>query len=130
MSDFQSEMNRVVAGFVSQITELARRAAIDNLERALGKRGIGRPDAGLGRGRGRGGAKRSAAQLDKLGEAFYNFVSKHPGLRIEQINKQLGTTTKDLALPIRKMIADGELKTKGEKRSTQYFAGEGKKKKN
>ena len=26
MSDFQNEMNRVVAGFVSQITELARRA--------------------------------------------------------------------------------------------------------
>jgi hypothetical protein len=51
-------------------------------------------------------------------------------MRIEQINKQLGTTTKDLALPIRKLISEGALKTKGEKRSTQYFAGESKKKKN
>ena len=46
------------------------------------------------------------------------FVGKHPGMRIEQINKQLGTTTKDLALPIRKLIADGSIKTKGAKRST------------
>ena len=55
-------------------------------------------------------------------------MTKHPGLRIEQINKQLGTTTKDLALPIRKLIAEGALKTKGEKRSTAYFASEKKKK--
>ena len=39
MSDFQNEMNRVVQGFVAQITELARRAAIDTLESAFGSRG-------------------------------------------------------------------------------------------
>ena len=37
MSDFQSEMNRVVQGFVAQITELARRAAIDTLESEIGR---------------------------------------------------------------------------------------------
>ncbi len=129
MSDFQTEMNRVVAGFVAQITELARRAAIDTLEGALGKRGGARLVGGVGRGRGKG-AKRSGDELDKLADTFHGFVAKHPGLRIEQINKQLGTTTKDLALPIRKLIADGAIKTKGAKRSTTYFAGESKKKKN
>ena len=130
MSDFQNEMNRVVAGFVAQITELARRAAIDTLEGALGKHSSGGHVAVLRNGRGRGrGAKRSSAELDKLGDRFHDFVAKHPGLRIEQINKQLATSTKDLALPIRKMIADGSLKTKGEKRSTTYFAGEKKKSK-
>ena len=117
MSDFQSEMNRVVSDFVAQITELARRAAIDTLESALGKR----PGARAGGSRGRG-AKRSSGELDKLADQFRSFVAKHPGLRIEQINKQLGTTTKDLALPIRKLITDGEIKTKGAKRSTAYFA--------
>jgi predicted transcriptional regulator len=58
-----------------------------------------------------------------MADEFHQFVAKHPGLRIEQINKQLGTTTKDLALPIRKLIADGSLKAKGKKRSTTYFAG-------
>ena len=120
MSDFQTEMNRVVAGFVAQITELARRAAIDTLESALGKSGVrGTRITSSGRGRG---AKRSASDLDQLGTQFVTFVAKHPGLRIEQINKELGTTTKDLALPIRKLISDGAIKTKGKKRSTTYFA--------
>jgi hypothetical protein len=135
MSDFQTEMNRVVQGFVAQITELARRAAIDTLETALsrGGGGGGRKAGGgalvsVGRGRGRG-TKRTADELDKLSENFVDFVKANPGLRIEQINKQLGTSTKDLQLPIRKLIAEGAVKVKGQKRSTTYFAGEGGRKK-
>jgi len=129
MSDFQTEMNRVVGEFVAQITELAKRAAIDTLEGALGKRSaVGGFSVGRGGGR-RKGAKRTSADLEQMGDNFHTYVLKNPGLRIEQINKQLGTTTKDLALPIRKMIADGSLKTKGEKRSTTYFASEKKKSK-
>jgi hypothetical protein len=124
MSDFQTEMNRVVADFVSQITELARAAARDMIDEALGK-GTKSSLGSFGRGRGRGsrGGKRTSEELDQMADRFHSFVAKHPGLRIEQINKQLNTTTKDLALPIRKLIADGALKTKGTKRSTTYFAG-------
>lgn len=131
MSDFQNQMNRVVAGFVSQITELARRAAIDTLETALNGRGAPRrgassagPAPAASRSRGRG-AKRSSDELDKLAENFLAFVTEHPGLRIEQINKELGTSTKDLALPIRKLLADGTVHAKGHKRSTTYFPGGG-----
>src|SRR5580693_4095813 len=46
-------------------------------------------------GRGRNRIKRDAAALDGLSQQFVAFVSKHPGLRIEQINQQLGTTTKN-----------------------------------
>ena len=128
MSDLQTQMNRVVAGFVAQITELARRAAIDNLEAALSgteaRRAVTGTSAGVARTRGRG-AKRSSDELDKLAERFQTFVKENPGLRIEQINKQLGTTTKDLALPIRKLLAEGAIHAKGQKRSTTYFAGGG-----
>ncbi len=140
MSDFQSEMNRTMQSFVSQITELARRAAIDTLESAFGGRaaatatrnGGGAAAAAavasattgrVGRPRGGRGAKRSPEDLESLSETFASFVKGNPGLRIEQINKQLGTTTKDLALPIRKLISDGVVTTKGQKRSTTYFAG-------
>jgi hypothetical protein len=135
MSDFQNEMNRTVQGFVAQVTELARRAAIDTLESAFGGRNGGRSatngivalaPGGMGRlGRPRGGrsGKRTPADLEALSEKFGSFVKANPGLRIEQINKQLGTTTKDLALPIRKLISDGVISTKGQKRSTTYFAG-------
>ena len=136
MSDFQNEMNRTVQGFVAQITELARRAALDTLESAFGGKAPrggavavaasanGSQRAGrVGRPRGGRGAKRSPADLEALSEQFASFVKANPGLRIEQINKQLGTTTKDLALPIRKLIADGVVTAKGKKRSTTYFPG-------
>jgi hypothetical protein len=133
MSDFQNEMNRTVQGFVAQITELARRAALDTLESAFDGRGprsaangAAIAAVGLGRiGRPRGGrsGKRTPADLEALSDKFGSFVKANPGLRIEQINKQLGTTTKDLALPIRKLISEGAISTKGQKRSTTYFAG-------
>jgi hypothetical protein len=37
------------------------------------------------------------------------------------MNEELGTTTKDLALPIRKLIAEGMVSAKARKRSMQYF---------
>jgi hypothetical protein len=133
MNDMQNEMNHTVQSFVAQITELARRAAIDTLESAFGGRAarngaarVAVADASVGRvGRPRGGrgAKRTPADLEALSEQFVSFVKANPGLRIEQINKQLGTTTKDLALPIRKLIADGGISAKGKKRSTTYFPG-------
>jgi len=140
MSDFQTDMNRAVQGFVAQITELARRAAIDTLESAFGGRAarssatatataaVAVPSAPaaagrVGRPRSGRGAKRTPEDLEALSEQFATFVKANPGLRIEQINKELGTTTKDLALPIRKLISSGVIAAKGKKRSTTYFAG-------
>jgi hypothetical protein len=135
MSDFQNDMNHVVQGFVTQITELARRAAVDTLESAFGGRAgraggvravvsqAGAGVASVGRRRGGRGAKRTAEDLEALSEKFASFVKANPGLRVEQINKELGTTTKDLALPIRKLIADRVISAKGQKRSTMYFPG-------
>ena len=133
MRDFQVEVNHVVQVFVSQISELARKAAIDTLESAFNGKG-GRVGAGahgalpalvprVGRPRGGRGAKRTAEDLEALSEQFSSFVKTNPGLRIEQINKELGTTTKDLALPIRKLLSEGMLSSKGQKRSTTYFPG-------
>jgi hypothetical protein len=133
MANYQSEVQKLVDGFVAALSEIWRRQAIDTLTGGMGSgRGQGgRAAAGgisLGRGRGRG-AKRTSGELDQLADGFVEFVTKNPGLRIEQINKQLGTTTKDLALPIRKLLSDGVIKAKGKKRSTAYFPGEGQRKK-
>ena len=128
MSDFQNDMNQAVQGFVAQITELARRAAITTLESAFGARGgRGAPSspgvAHVGRPPGGRGAKRTAADLEALSGKFAAFVKSNPGLRIEQINKELGTSTKELALPIRKLISERRISVKGKKRSTTYFPG-------
>jgi hypothetical protein len=135
MADFQTEMTNTVNNFVAQISELARRAALGTLEAAFGGQGgrgaamapvaIGMPASGarVGRPRGGRGAKRTSADIEAMSQQVVSFVKANPGLRIEQINKALGTTTKDLALPIRKLVADHVLTSKGQKRSTTYFPG-------
>ncbi len=131
MSDLNSQISKLVSEFVENVTALARRAAVDTLTGALEDRG-GRRRGGVvvdvlkGERRGKG-AKRSASQLDRLQSRVLEFVTANPGMRIEQINKELGTSTRDLQLPIRKLIASGALKSKGEKRATTYFAGASKK---
>src|SRR5579871_2278085 len=103
MNDYQSEMQKLVEEFVGQLSELYRRAVTDALGGGNGARRVGRG----GRGKGE---KRSADELEGLADRFVEYVHKNPGLRIEQINKELGTSTKDLALPIRKLIAEGVIK--------------------
>ncbi|MEO7736445.1 MAG: hypothetical protein ABIY55_36135 [Kofleriaceae bacterium] len=77
----------------------------------------------MGRPRGGKGAKRTQEDIEATSAKFASFVKANPGLRIEQINKELGTTTKDLALPIRKLVSDGMISARGTKRSTTYFPG-------
>lgn len=63
---------------------------------------------------------------DRIHELLESFANE---IRIEEINREMGTSTKELALPIRKLIAAKAIKSVGAKRSTKYFAG-GKKAKN
>jgi hypothetical protein len=114
MNDYQTEMQKLVETFVDALSDLYRRAVSDALGGGNGARRLR-----TGRGKGE---KRTSSELDVLADKFVDYVSKNPGLRIEQINRELGTTTKDLALPIRKLVAQGVIKGKGEKRSRQYFA--------
>jgi len=138
MSGFENEMNQVVQKFVDHVTQIAQRAAHDALTSMFGADGAApalngnrvatlrtpaSSPAGRGRPSGTRGVKRAPEDIEAMGARFASFVKAHPGLRIEQINKELGTTTKDLALPIRKLEAEGVITTKGQRRATQYFPG-------
>jgi hypothetical protein len=125
MSMFQATMDAAVWKFVTEITQVAHRAAVDTLEASFGRpppteardRSVGRP-----RGRRAQRGKRTAAVLKGIAAQFASFVADNPGLRIEQINKKLGTSTAELALPIRMLTAEGAIRMVGKKRSTTYFA--------
>lgn len=67
------------------------------------------------------GEKRSATELDALTVQLRAYIARNPGQRIEQIGKAMGVATKDLSLPVKKLIANGKLKTRGQKRATAYF---------
>ncbi len=125
MDNLRAQIFKLTDGFVGEIAELARQHTETLFSSAFAHVAGGSP-------RGRAprparsasrGAKRDAGEIEATARRFAAFVESHPGLRIEQINQGLGTTTKDLALPIRKLIADGKITSQGQKRSTTYFAG-------
>lgn len=129
METFKTQIGQATEVFLGQILELARTATESMLSSAFAS-GPGvssprlkRPDAG-GVGADGRSAKRSPDELGHLSRRFAEFVREHPGLRIEQINRQLGTTTAALMLPIRKLVAEGSIATQGRKRSTTYHPGD------
>jgi hypothetical protein len=131
MIDLQSEVQRAVQGFVTQIVELVRHTAVETLQIAFAGPGPTASSADDGPGE-RGpdaaastrpyGPRRTLADLRELSRRLAAFVHANPGLGITQINQGLGTRTRDLALPIRKLMAIGVIRAVGQKRSTRYFA--------
>ena len=67
-------------------------------------------------------AKRSSADVDATAAALLAYVAAHEGQSIEQIGKGMGVATKELKLPVIKLMEAKKLKTKGKKRGTKYSA--------
>lgn len=136
MSDFQARINKLVDEFVAQVTALARQAAMDTLTSALGsaaaarRKGLEptatRPAVAAAAARRPKGAKRPQAEIEQTRGRVLDFIRANPGRRIERINAELGTLTRDLTLPLRKLIAGGQIRTEGEKRATTYYPADGK----
>jgi hypothetical protein len=127
--------------FVEELYQAIRGAAYELIEAALlgdrtalgmggrrgrrGRRGASAPAAGGARvanARRPKGAKRSTEELEQLKSTLIGYVKKNPGQRIEQIGEALGVPTRELVLPMRKLIGEKAVKAKGHKRSTTYAA--------
>jgi len=148
MSDIEKELQHRVDTFVSELSSLIRRQALEAVENVLKKgehgghaapvrRGPGRPPksaAAVGRpakapavkplaaSKRRAGEKRTPQALAQITEQVYNYIRSNGGQGVEQIAKALQTSTKELTLPIRKLIADKKISSKGQKRATRYSA--------
>src|SRR5262249_54986956 len=67
------------------------------------------------------GEKRPPAELAKLTEKLGDYIKAHPGSRMEAIGKGLGLPTRELHLPIKKLLAAKKVRSEGHKRATEYF---------
>jgi hypothetical protein len=127
VTPIDSEIRSRVEAFAEEIAALVRASAMDMVQEALGggggvrRGGRGRAPAARASTRPKG-AKRDPRVLEALTEKLDAFIKKNPGQRIEQIGKALGTPTKELALPVKKLITAKKISTKGQKRSTKYFS--------
>ena len=135
MADIDKQIRDRINSFVYELTELVRRSALDTISDALrgnaaasgGKLGgqrAGRGKSGAALGRSRGG-KRSADEIEAMATNVVAHLKANPGQGVEQISQALGVPSRDLTLPIRKLVGSAKLNTQGHKRATKYFvAGE------
>src|SRR5215212_5016135 len=119
MSETDQQIRDRIEEFVTQLNQLVRQTALESVQDALGggaaPRGRGRgrgPGRPAGRGSRRKGEKRSADQIGETTKAVLGYMRKNPGQGVEAIAKGLGTDTKELTLPIRKLVAEKQIKTK------------------
>jgi DNA-binding NtrC family response regulator len=125
-------LQQAISAFANDLEALIRQAALETVEQALGG-GAKPPSARRARKTGataaapvrkaksRGkGAKRSAEDVEAIKSKLLKYVASHAGERIEQISKALGESTKELRLPMQKLIAERAVKTKGQRRAMTY----------
>jgi hypothetical protein len=128
----------LVESFVAELTVLAHEAAIEQVQAALTSAA---PKRGPGRPRGSGSKKagthkravsrkkkgkrilRSSAAVDSVAADVLAFVKSHDGAAMTEIAAALGSTSKDLRLPVLKLLGDKALRTTGQRRGTRYHAG-------
>lgn len=126
----ESEIYSRVEAFASELVALVRASAVEVVGETLAGivGSLGGPSSRGGRRASRPsarakGAKRDPAVLAALTDKLEGFIKKNPGKRIEEIGQALGTPTKELVLPVRKLVAAKKVSTKGKKRATKYFPG-------
>jgi hypothetical protein len=133
--DINRQIEQRIQAFASELNDLVRAAALQAVADALGGKapsisaGPGpssrAPRAARGGADDGGGGRRSSAQLSNTMDTIRDFIAQNPGSRMEQISKGVGRTTPQLRLPINKLLAQGAIRKRGEKRATEYFVGAG-----
>ncbi|APR83519.1 Hypothetical protein A7982_08868 [Minicystis rosea] len=150
MSDVEHDLRSRVDSFVNELSALIRRQALEAVEEVLKKGGESGAPAARKPGRPakvvveepkaraakaapakaapakasskrKAGEKRTPAQLATITEEVFNHIKSNPGQGVEQIAKALANSTKELTLPIRKLLSDKKIGSKGQKRATRYF---------
>lgn len=67
------------------------------------------------------GGRRSSSDVDQIATDLLGYVRKNPGQRGEDVAEAMGTDSKTIRLPMKKLIADGQVRTKGERRGMRYY---------
>jgi hypothetical protein len=117
----------ILNDFAAQIRAEVQRQAVAALTAGLAPAGVERAlrstlarNTAPARAAEPNGHKRDPKVIEALQAKLLAYIAAHPGQRIEQINKGMGTTTKAIFLPIKKLIAAKKIKATGERRATAY----------
>ena len=129
-----------IEAFVGQISGLIRESAMDAVRTALGGNGSvparragrkpGRP-AKVGRPAGKRSkrVRRSSEAVQELAGSIQAAVAGEPGRRLGEIAKELGEDVKAVRRPAQVLVAEGKLRTMGQRGGTRYYPGKGRSRK-
>ncbi len=133
VNNIQQQVEARIQAFVREVSDLVRSAALDAVAGALG--GNAGSTGGKRRGRPAGSknkatvtapsargkrGKRTSEEVDAMATRIFDHVKKNPGANVEGMAKSFGLKSKDLTLPISKLMATKKLKTTGQRRGTKY----------
>jgi hypothetical protein len=132
----RSTIHDLAAAFAEQLLEAVRGASLQDILGQPGKgpaaaksrgvvNGAATAEAAPARGRKKAGrlARRSPEEIKELIGQIVELLKKNPeGLRAEEIKQKLGLQAKEMPRPLADGVASRQLKKKGEKRATTYFA--------
>jgi hypothetical protein len=129
-SNLDTAIRSKIDSFLENLSALVKQTALESVQEALGngaapaRRGrrmkvkLGRPAKSAMKG-----GKRSSEDVAAMADKIASFVRSNPGSRLEAIAAGLGTNSKELKLPVIKLLASKKLSKKGQKRGTSYFPG-------
>jgi hypothetical protein len=135
MLDPHREIQTLVDNFVAELSDLAKRIALERIRAAFG---IGAKLAGTklaplpmpapapapsrgGRGRRGQRGQRGQRDIEALRGKLLSVITENPGRRAEDISAALGTKTAEIAPPLRRLIAERVVRTEGARRGTRYY---------
>jgi hypothetical protein len=147
MLDPHREIQSLVDNFVADLSELAKRIAIEQLKAAFGvgaklagtklagtklagtklagtKLGsVKLPPLPIPTARSRASrARRGHREIEAIRDKLLAAISEQPGQRAEDISAGLGTKTAVIAQPLRKLVAERLVRTEGARRGTRYYS--------
>lgn len=121
MLDPHREIQALVDNFVADLSDLAKRIAIEQIKVAFstGAKFVP-PSAPIAERAAR--ARRGQHEIEALRTKLLAAIMEQPGRRTEDINAVLGTRTAQIAQLLRRLVADRLVRTEGARRGTRYFA--------
>lgn len=131
MSNLHSQLASLAGSFASAVLEAIKGASLEELisesrtptakaRREPAANGAPRPARARTSGRLR---RRSPDDIAKALEKVVVLLRRHKqGQRAEQIRQQLGMQAKEMPRVLKEGLAKKQLKSKGQKRATTYFA--------
>jgi hypothetical protein len=134
VADIEERIEQRLRAFADELRALIREAAHQAIDAALGAATTPpsaprRANAKAASSRTRRppspkGTRRTTDQMQRDLDALREHIRRHPGSTALEIAAAIGLATREIARPITKLIAKGDVRKTGVKSNTRYFPTE------